>query len=347
MPTLPRYLVIAPQGLGDALEATPLVAALRNAHPHAAIDVVTLRPSAKLLFDELRPLVDDVVYLPYWEQGVRAFIISAFKKRWRRRYDVTFLCYPAARREYHVLSRLFPSRLRVAHMYEKPSLRNGLRLHNHLVPIAGKHNVLRNMDLLSAAGIQYAQPDSYVLPQSWKAARLPSTKKRLAIHVGTIKHDGLEARRWALERFTAVARHFASTCDVWIVMGPDEKAESEQLNRDVPQTKLFQGDLKELARFLGTCDAVLTNDSGVGHLAAATGAPLISLFGPTPLEHAPFGPNSFPLRLSSCTPCFDPRLLNTGCALNIGYRCLNEDLPVDSVIGAIDRLLSNQISAAR
>ncbi len=51
-------------------------------------------------------------------------------------------------------------------------------------------------------------------------------------------------------------------------------------------------DLGELARFLAGARLFLGNDSGIAHLAAAVGTPVVALFGPTdPAVWAPRGPH--------------------------------------------------------
>jgi heptosyltransferase-3 len=49
-------------------------------------------------------------------------------------------------------------------------------------------------------------------------------------------------------------------------------------------------DLYELARWLATARVYIGNDSGITHLAAAAGAPVVAIFGPTdPAVWAPRG----------------------------------------------------------
>jgi heptosyltransferase-2 len=69
----------------------------------------------------------------------------------------------------------------------------------------------------------------------------------------------------------------------------------------------------ELAALLAQCDGVVGNDSGVVHVAAAVGAPVVAIFGSTsPARTAPRGA---PLRLLQrpieCSPCF-ARTCRTG-----------------------------------
>ncbi len=64
--------------------------------------------------------------------------------------------------------------------------------------------------------------------------------------------------------------------------------------------------LPELARRLGACRVVVTNDSGLLHLAEAAGTPVIALFGPTvrAFGYFPLLPDSRVLeRELSCRPC--------------------------------------------
>lgn len=335
------YLMIAPQGLGDALEATPFAAALRKAQPDARIDVAVLRPGPKELFEGLPELVDDVVYLPFWDGGAPPFVRELLRSRRKKRYNAAFLMYPAAKREYQWMMRAFSAQRRYAHRYFEPALQNFLWLNSDLVEVLEHgHNVLQNLQMLRAAGFECEIPERYSVPRTWIDSR-PRDGKRIAIHVGTIAHNGLEARRWPAERFEEIARRsLGRGYDVALIMGPAERQETLAINRALPDAHIVCGPLAEIARYLSTCALVLSNDSGIAHLAAGVGAPVIALFGPTAAwRHGPYGVNTLALRPSGCPPCFDPRLLNTKCALNIGHRCLHEDMPVDVVDVHVQEML--------
>jgi heptosyltransferase-2 len=56
---------------------------------------------------------------------------------------------------------------------------------------------------------------------------------------------------------------------------------------------------------LSEFDAVVCGDTGVGHLAAALGVPVVTLFGPTdPLLTAPRGTVAIVTHPTPCAPCF-------------------------------------------
>jgi len=326
---LGRCLVIAPQGLGDALEATPLIAALKDAG--AAVDVAVLRPGPRELFEGLTDVVDRVMYLPYWQGGLGPFLASIVQHARKRRYNASFLAYPASRPEYQMLSWAFGALVRVAHAYWRPTLTNLLGLNTVLVPVASDtHNVLRNLHLLHAIGITSESSSDYLVPPSWRQrAQEPGL---LAFHIGTVTHHGLEAKRWPRESFSQLAsRMIKRRYAVHFIAGPDEREATRKLVAEVEGSSLFEGRLPEVARFLSSATAAVTNDSGIGHLAAAVGTPVLALHGPTPVEGGPFGPEAVRFRPSPCPACFDPRLRNTRCALDIDFACLKRDMPVEIV----------------
>ena len=64
--------------------------------------------------------------------------------------------------------------------------------------------------------------------------------------------------------------------------------------------------LKELAALASLSDVFITTDTGSMHLAAAAGAKVVALFGPTaPWRTGPYGPSNTVIRTGiECSPCF-------------------------------------------
>lgn len=93
---------------------------------------------------------------------------------------------------------------------------------------------------------------------------------------------GSARKRWPLERFQELAGRLAHEMPVEWCAGPAEA---------LPGAKRFD-DLYHLARWLASARVYIGNDSGPTHLAAAVGAPVVAIFGPTdPVVWAPRGPN--------------------------------------------------------
>jgi len=104
----------------------------------------------------------------------------------------------------------------------------------------------------------------------------------------------LPAKRWPAERWAELARRLASAGTACaLVVGPGELDIAADVTRragsDVP---VLGADLDpvELAALLARARALVANDSGPMHLAAAVGAPVVGLFGPTdPARTGPVG----------------------------------------------------------
>ena len=124
---------------------------------------------------------------------------------------------------------------------------------------------------------------------------LPSDHNLVAIHPGS---GGLE-KCWPAERYAALIERLADRGYRPVVtFGPaDDKVRRRILPRIAVRDVLIVEDrpLVDVAALYARCRAMIGNDSGMTHLAAATGAPVIGLFGPT--DPAVWGPRGKEVRL--------------------------------------------------
>jgi hypothetical protein len=96
--------------------------------------------------------------------------------------------------------------------------------------------------------------------------------------------SGSPKKNWPLENFRALARQLERTMPVRWCAGPE----------DPPLEGAVRiGDLYELACWLARARLYIGNDSGITHLAAAVGTPVLALFGPAsnPAVWGPRGPH--------------------------------------------------------
>ena len=120
------------------------------------------------------------------------------------------------------------------------------------------------------------------------AERVSSLPPRfLAVHPGS----GSAAKNWPADRFAALVQRHARDTRWLLVTGPADEGAADAL-RCLPGAVVAQElPLRELAALLAHAGLYVGNDSGVSHLAAATGVPTLALFGPTaPSTWAPVGP---------------------------------------------------------
>jgi ADP-heptose:LPS heptosyltransferase len=154
----------------------------------------------------------------------------------------------------------------------------------------------------AATGHEIPVPNPIPLPPALRARAaelLPAGPTYVALAPGAgVKHTG---KCWPLESFIALARRQVERGRVPVfLVGPDELDWAAPLQEAVPEA-LFPEQQNgagiaaaargpSLVAALGErVSAAVSNCSGTGHLLAAGGAPMVSLYGPTrPEKYAPF-----------------------------------------------------------
>jgi heptosyltransferase II len=198
-------------------------------------------------------------------------------------------------------------------------------------------------ELLDALGVP--------APASW-VPRLPKTPALLAVGRERLSRARLPAggplvgifpgaewgpsKRWPWRRFAELARALRRdrpAVSATILAGPKEVWTAVRIHEESGKLHPVIGpdlDLAGLTAVLAHLDALVTNDSGPMHLAAALGVPCVALFGPTdPRRTAPSGDGHQVLYTGRwCSPCFRRR-----CPL-LHHRCLR-DIGVETVKDAV------------
>lgn len=151
----------------------------------------------------------------------------------------------------------------------------------------------------AAAGRPVAVPNPIPLPPDLRARAaqlLPPGPRYIGLAPGAGNKE--KGKCWPLDRFVAVARRQAELGRVPVfLLGPEEEEWYAPLRTAVPPA-LFPEQYSpsdrnggpSLTAALGErLSAAVANCSGTGHLLAAGGAPMVSLYGPTrPEKYAPF-----------------------------------------------------------
>jgi len=152
----------------------------------------------------------------------------------------------------------------------------------------------------------------------------------IALHPGS----GSKIKNWPFERFLAVAKRLRNeSFSVCWICGPAE-ADIEVPTEDT----LLKGlTLLEISKILRYCAAFIGNDGGITHLAAASGCPVIALFGPSdPIVWGPRGIN--PVKIIyhpyDCSPCHRISDKTKVC----DHRCMNAIHP-DEVLKVLHSLI--------
>src|SRR5690606_20495674 len=118
------------------------------------------------------------------------------------------------------------------------------------------------------------------------------------------------ARRWNPVAFAQVADalHERFQAQIILVGGPgDDGTAVRAAMQHAPLDLTGKTSLSELAGMIAAADVYIGADSGVMHLAAATGTPVIAIFGPSnAAAYGPWTPQSYSRVIRSapeCSPC--------------------------------------------
>jgi heptosyltransferase-2 len=211
---------------------------------------------------------------------------------------------------------------------------------------SGEKTLPRMVDRCAALTLprDAALPTEWPLPQlAVPAEEVGRWKERLGLAGGTRKAIALApgavgpSKRWTYYAEAAkglVEQGFS----IWITGGPMERdaaaaiaAQNPSLIKDLTGT-----DLRQAILALAAADAVLSNDSGLLHVAAAIGTPTVGIFGPTsPWHWAPLNPIAEVIETEtdvSCRPCHKP-------VCRYGHHRCMRDIPPGRVVKAVIRAM--------
>ena len=286
----------SPNWLGDAVMALP---AVRNLKTMLGNDpLVVAAPEKLAALWQACPFVDQVIALEQ-PKNLRA----AAKQLRVGKFGSAVLLPNSLRAAAEAWLAGIPQRIGYA--------RGGRRLLlTDAVPVPPRnpvrlHQRFYYLDLVTALGA----PSDASLPELRREPAAAATESRALVAICPGAEYG-PAKRWPVENFLAVARHFITKHNARIVLlgAPGDAAIAEAFVQQLPEAENRAGktSLAEFLTALASARLVLCNDSGAMHAASALGAPTVVVFGSTePQLTGPMGPRSRVLRHHvPCSPCF-------------------------------------------
>jgi heptosyltransferase-2 len=291
-----RILVIRGGAVGDFILTLPALKALRDACPHAHIEILGYKHIAGLAENRFyAQAVRSIEYGPLSRFFARDSELPAELANYFASFDliVSYLYDP---------DRVFENNLR------RCGVENLLCGPSKIVEKAG-HAARQLARPVKDLGIRVADLSEKVFPsiedrQFASDFVRPLQQPFIVIHPGS----GSKEKNWPLENWIALfskADDFSTSGkrpSLVVISGEGDKSQTEQLerewkNRDVRFAKNLP--LPQLAAVLER-SIFIGHDSGISHLAAAAGANCILLFGPTnPDVWAPGNQNVQVLRAES------------------------------------------------
>jgi heptosyltransferase-3 len=286
-----RILVIAMRYLGDVLLTTPVLHSLRQAYPDARLDVLVFRNTASML--EGNPDIDHIITTPNRPK------FADYKQLFRqlcRRYDLA-VATQCGDRPFLYAVMAAPQRIAVV-----PPKNNTGWWKRFFVQRwtefddDNTHTVLQLLKLLDLINVpRYA---ALVPPRVGNAEQLIEQFPFLQGDEGYVvlhPHPQWAYKQWTKQGWIEIG-HYLKKLGLRLVLsggpGQEEMDYVADIQRQLPEDTINLAgrvSLAELACILGQAKIYIGPDTGITHLAAAAGIPVIALFGPTnPVKWAPW-----------------------------------------------------------
>lgn len=300
--------VVSASGIGDSLMATPLIEGIKRCNPGLRLVVASTDVFAQVF--EGNPHVDAILTYSLRPWAVLSFMRLVWRLR-RERIDVLFAAQPANTIRHSLIAALSGARVRLKHTYDYGAAfeRDLSFVYQIRLPDSMKrHRVELNLDFLRFLGEEVGEGS--ISPylgvgrkarekvESWLLSvnRGKETPGLFALHPGGVRQN----KRWTAQGFSEVGREIISSgFSVCLVGGGDEQDLCQHIAREIGVDGVLNAaglfSLEETAALLKKCRCLISNDTGIMHLATAVKIPVVALFGPTDFRH--IGPFSGEMRV--------------------------------------------------
>jgi heptosyltransferase-2 len=304
-----NVLVVGPSWVGDTLIAQPLFQLLKQNHPKVEIDV--LAPSWTQALLARMPEVRQSIVNPFGHGSLQLSARRQLGLRLRHQYQQAIVLPNSWK------SALLPWHANIA-------LRTGYTGEARW----GLLNDRRQLDSLTHPQLveRYAAlalPASASLPSRLPLPALISRPEQQQQIVQRLNLDlskpvialcpGAEygtAKRWPAKHFATLAQALhARGATVWLIGSGKDQALAQHIMSESQNTCINLCGLTNIAEavdLLAIARLIITNDSGLMHVSAAVGRPLIAIYGSSsPLFTPPLSPQATLVNLKlPCSPCF-------------------------------------------
>ena len=275
-----RSLVIAPQWIGDAVMTEPL---LRRLHARGEALTVGAVPWVAPVYRAM-PQAGEVIELPFQHGGLQLRDRRRIAKEVEGRFDIAYVLPNSIKSA--LLPFLASVPKRVGYLGEA---RVGLLTHRLKNP-KGKPPMVAFYSALSGdTGIARDRPQLLLPGEQMDAALARANLPMGGFYVFAPGAEFGPAKRWPAIHYAELAK----SLDLPVVLlgSGKEAALCDEIAQEAGSDRCInlagRTSLLDAFALIASSRAVVSNDSGLMHVAAAFGVPQVALFGSSSPEHTP------------------------------------------------------------
>lgn len=315
-----KILVRSTNWIGDAIMSTPAVRTIRENFPESEITML-VHPWVSDVF-RYSPRVDRLII--YEKKGVHKGLKGMLRLAGELRqeqFDCAILLQNAF--EAALISKLAGIPVRGGYTTDGRGLllTHGVQKEPELIKKHEVHyyqRIMRGLQMKSSVNeLELFIPGN----------QIDAAKQRLEKMAGSLRDTGPligfnpgaafgPAKRWPAEKFADLANQLCRKTGGTILLfgsAADQETATDILSAVAQSQRLIdltgRTTLIEAMALIGECDAFVTNDSGLMHVAAARHTPMVAIFGST--DHVATGPYSDNATIIRkplpCSPCKKPK----------------------------------------
>jgi heptosyltransferase II len=306
-----NILVVQTAFIGDVILTLPLVQVCKKLYPHAAIDVVVV-PSAKELCLNHPDIRETIAFDKRGADGGVGGLVRLSRVLKPRRYDLAIVPHRSLRSS--LLAWL--SRIPVRIGFDRSA---GSMFFTDVVRYdRTAHEIVRNLSLLKPIHDGVIPRE---LPHLYPSESDKKRVDRLLVELEVARHETLVAiapgtiwntKRWLKERFSSLAVNLDEAgLEIVLIGGRDDQILCDEVRILSGSSHVYSTagmlSLLQSVELIRRCKVLICNDSAPVHMAAATGTPVVAIFGAT-VPAFGFGPSG-PLDVVvethglKCRPC--------------------------------------------
>jgi lipopolysaccharide heptosyltransferase II len=346
-----KIVVVELAHIGDVLAITPALNVLRKRFPESSITVVVAPWAQDILTGN--PDVDEILVYktPWFERATKASFsfseaINLIKLLRLRAFDMGIDLRGDIRNI--LFMKLGGIRKRIGYAFS-----GGDFLLTDVIPFdvskrQDKHQIEHNINFIShikegkpyqasapALKLSFSKEDRLYVDKVLNDNNITTGDFLIAVHAGA----GTATKRWPVERFSLLIEEILRKYKVKIILvgGREERnlLKLPDLGRDLVNLT-GETSIKQLAALLSRCNLFIGGDSGVMHIAASQGTPIIAIWGGQnkPSHWKPLTDTAIIIHKEvNCSPC--------GLTKCKSLKCLNS-ISVDDVLKVVERLMQSQ-----
>ncbi|SDW97592.1 heptosyltransferase-2 [Pseudomonas syringae] len=343
-----KILIVGPSWVGDMVMAQTLFQCLKQRHPECEIDVLAPEWSRPIL--ERMPEVRAALSFPLGHGALELATRRRIGKSLAGQYDQAILLPNSLKSALVPFFAGIPKRTGWRGEFRYGLLNDVRSLDKQRYPLMIERFMALAFDKGAELPRPYPRPDLRIDPATRDAALskfgLTLDRPVLALCPGA---EFGESKRWPAEHYAQVAEaRIREGWQVWLFGSKKDHPVGESIRQELipglrEESVNLSGEtsLAEAIDLLSCADAVVSNDSGLMHVAAALNRPLVAVYGSTsPGFTPPLADEVEVVRLGlECSPCFE-RTCRFG-----HYNCMRL-LEPDAVIQALTRLNITPVEVA-